>query len=101
MCTFLDGFFGRIFWTDFFEGFFGRIFWTDFFNGFFEEFFRRTFLKNFNFSEDFLTYNLFTVASFRIGVPSILFLSILHIKIFFPKLTDLQCFQSYMYYLDK
>ena len=27
----------------------------------------------FNFSEDFLTYNLLTVASFRIGVPSILF----------------------------
>ena len=86
MTEFLDGFFGRIFWTDFLDGFFGRIslmdfldgcfgriFSTYFFDGFFEEFFRRTFLKNFNFSEDFLTYNLLIVASFRIGVPSILF----------------------------
>ena len=38
MCTFLDGFFGRIFWTDF---------WTDFLDGFFGRIFERIFLKDF------------------------------------------------------
>ena len=37
------------------------------------------FLTNFDFSEDFLTYNLLTIASFRIGVPSILLLLDLNI----------------------
>ena len=39
----------------------------------------RIFVMNFDFSEDFLTYNLFTIASFRIGVPSILFVYIFNL----------------------
>ena len=40
----------------------------------FLQIFRWIFLMNFNFLEDlFLTYNHLTIASFRIGVPSILF----------------------------
>ena len=51
--------------TNFFDEYFWRICWR---------IFLMNFLTIFNFLVDFfLTYNLLTVASFRIGVPSILF----------------------------
>ena len=60
---FFDEFFRRIFLMNFFDVFFRRIFSMNFFN----EFLQRIFSTNFY---------LLTIASFRIGVPSILFWSI-------------------------
>ena len=61
--------------TNFLMNFFDELFWwillTNLINEFFDEFFWRIFLTN------FLTYNLSTIASFRIGVPSILLLKML------------------------
>ena len=59
--------FWQIFSTNFFDEFFWQIFLTNFFDKFFDELFWRIFLTN------FLTYNLLTIASFRIGVPLILY----------------------------
>ena len=56
---------GRIFLTNFW-----RIFLTNFLTNLFDEIFDEFFLTN------FLTYNLLIIASFRIGVPSILFFHI-------------------------
>ena len=71
------GSFGFLFFPNFFEEFFDeffwRIFWRIFWQFIFMNFFMN-FLTNFNFSEDLFTYNLLIIASFRIGVPSILFL---------------------------
>ena len=68
---FFDDFFDDFFWR-----YFGDFFWFDwFFDDFFDWFFDEI-LTNFDFLEDFfLTYNLLNIASFRIGVPSILFFS--------------------------
>ena len=97
-----DEFFGQFFWTNFLDEFFWMIFvnelvgwmfwaltnffWTNFWKSFdkffwrvcLDEFFGRIFRTNFDyFSVNIsLTYNLLTVASFRIGVSLILFLRI-------------------------
>ena len=62
--SFFDEFFLTNFFllTNFFDEFYWRIF--------FDEFFWRILI----FRKNFLTYNLLTIASFRIGVSSILFL---------------------------
>ena len=87
--NFLDLFFGPIFWTNFLDQFFGLIFrtnlsdhffWMNFFNDFFQRFF--FFSTNFFFfNESFRRiFYLLTIASFRIGVPSILFFNFFDIK---------------------
>jgi hypothetical protein len=68
----LDQFVGHIFWTHFLDTFFGHIFWTNLMK------FLTNILMNilniFFFSVDFsLTFNILTIASFKIGVPAILF----------------------------
>ena len=52
-------------------------------------------LSNFlkNFLKNFLTYNLLTIASFRIGVPSILFLATFEGDIF-----KLSCAKKLLFY---
>ena len=57
----------------FFDKMFWRIFLTNSFGKLFEKIFFDEILINFDFRQIFLTYNLSTVLSFRIGVPSILF----------------------------
>ena len=66
ICFLFDNFFWRIIWLFFFDKFFDKLFfWRIFFDNYFDEFLF--------FSRFCLTYNLLTIASFRIGVPSILF----------------------------
>ena len=60
-------FFDEIF-DEIFDEFFWRIFLSNFLTNYFDEFF-----DDFFFGRFFFTYNLLTIASFRIGVPSILF----------------------------
>ena len=74
--------FGPIFWNNFLDQFLGPnqflgpICWTNLIK------ILTNILMNFDFSVDFyLTYNILTVPSFRIGVPSILFIT-LEIKTF-------------------
>ena len=80
----LMNFFDEIFWWIFLMNFFGRSFWriflTKFFDDFFDEFLFTNFFEEFFFGRFLLTYNLLTIASFRIGVPSILFFFILILK---------------------
>ena len=69
----------RIFWWVFFNEFFWQIFIMNYFEDFFDNFFWRFFLTKF-FDKIFVKvfwqfFSLLTIASFRIGVPSILFLS--------------------------
>ena len=61
-----------LFFTIFFDNFFRWIFSTNFFKNFFDELFGQILI----FRKIFLTYNILTIASFRIGVPSILFRSL-------------------------
>ena len=52
------------------------MFWQIFWQIFFDEFFDECFDEFWIFGRFSLTYNLLTIASFRIGVPSILFLNL-------------------------
>ena len=72
---FFDEFFRRTFLTNFSDELFRRIFPTNFSDELFWRIFLMIFLwTNFDFFRKFfLTYNLLTIASFRIGVPLILF----------------------------
>ena len=73
---FSDKFFWRIILKNLFDKFFWRVSLTSFFDKCLDEFFWQIFwqifLMNFwwIFLTNFLTYNLLTIASFRIGVPS-------------------------------
>ena len=74
----LTNFFGKFFFGEFSDEFlmnykcFDEFFLTNFFDEFVDEFFDK-FFDEFLFGRFLLTYNLLTIASFRIGVPSILF----------------------------
>ena len=75
----------EIFWRKFHEGYCStEIIWREFFEGsFLTEILWRKFSTNFLMFWKILTYNLLTIASFRIGVPSILFFSSSCAKLFY------------------
>ena len=88
-------------------GFFNE-FYDEFLSIFFYEFFLWIFLTNFlrnvlanvltiffmNFLKDFLTYNLLSIASFKIGVPLI---SSLHFRLLHSGFKGLQCAQEALF----
>ena len=84
----LEIFDGNILDGNFFDGNLSQvIFRRKFYDGNFStEIFRQKFFDEFFlfFGRILLTYNLLTIASFRIGVPSILFFSKIVIYSFFP-----------------
>ena len=76
LTNFFNEFFDDFFCWIFSKNFFDELFWRTLLSNFFDEFIWRTLLtKMFDelFWQSFLTYNLLTIASFRIRVPSILF----------------------------
>ena len=96
--NFLGEFQGWIFWANFLVNFFSEFFWE-----FLDELFGWNFSLNFvgeffeEFFGNFLTYNLLTIASFRIGVPSILFFAKTKIQIDIISLDAKNAFKLYLW----
>ena len=81
-----------IFLTILFDKFFWGIFLTNFFDEFFDEFFWRNFCQSF-----WQILYLLTIASFRVGVPSILFFLNFIIQNFIYLIFTEQCLRPKLY----